>query len=161
MIRTLLDWLLTINLILLLGFFAYLWWTDSVALQIGNPAAFDQTVVVIDDQTRGLFITTLRDEVDSQLGQPIEGYTPDMFISVFPGLVATDFEDVAASIGKYVVVEGQLVHVTPPGTPLHGAASAVSSQGLSTLLENVATRAQIDLSRSGTITDIMRVISEE
>lgn len=156
------DWVLTLNLILVTGLIAYLWWSGVLVITVGQPVQEQPAApVVVDPQTEQLFIRTLREEVDRQLGQPIEGYTPDMFIAVFPGLVVTDFEDVEASIGKYVVVEGVLVHVPPPGQPLHSAAEAVSSRGLVTLLENVANRTQIDLRQSGTITDIMLAISED
>ncbi|MAZ29905.1 hypothetical protein CL655_01345 [bacterium] len=156
------DWVLTLNLILVTGLCVYLWSTGNLAIQVGAPAAEQRGgQSAVDAETEQLFIATVREEVDRQLGQPIEGYTPDMFLAVFPGLVATDFEDVEASIGKYVVVEGQLVHVTPPNTPLHSAAEAVSSRGLATLLRNIAERTQIDLTNSGTITDIMRSLSAE
>lgn len=162
-LRKFFDWVLTINLIVVTILCVYLWWTGNVAIQLDVPKTNDVTALEqeIDPETEQLFVTTLREEVVRQLGQPIEGFTPDMFIAVFPGLVATDFEDVEASIGKYVVVEGQLVHVTTPGTPIHSAADAITSRGLVTLLTNVANRAHIDLADSGTITDIMRTISEE
>ena len=162
MLKTILDWALTLNLIVLSALVVYLWWSGNLTVAVGPEAHNKSTHTnTVDATTEQLFTTTLREEVDRQLGQPIEGYTPDMFIAVFPGLVVTDFEDVEASIGKYVVVEGTLVHVMPPGRPVHSAAAAVSSRGLVTLLKNVAARAHIDLSHSGTITDVMRVISEE
>lgn len=154
------DWVLTANLVLVTGLCVYLWWTGQLAVMLEEPAPVSE-LQEIDAQTEQLFATTLREEVVRELGQPIEGFTPEMFLAVFPGLTATDFEDVEASIGKYVVVEGQLVHVTPPNVPLHSAASAVTSRGLATLLRNIAARAQIDLTDSGTITDIMRTISKE
>lgn len=158
--RKFFDWVLTINLIVVTGLCVYLWWSGRLAVTVDVPAA-EKENVIIDPRTEQLFITTLRDEVDRQQGQPIEGYTPDMFIGVFPGLVATDFEDVEASLGKYVVVEGELVHVMPSGRPVHSAAAAVTSRGLATLLRNIADRAHIDLSSSGTITNIMATISTQ
>jgi hypothetical protein len=155
------DWVLTLNLIVVTGLCVYLWWTGNLLVHVGSPASQQPSEhSVINLETEQLFITTLREEVDRQIGVPENGYLPEMFIAAFPGIVLTDFEDVEASIGKYVVVEGQLVHVTP-AKPLPGGSDAVSSRGLVTLLENVAARAQIDLSRSGTITDIMQIISEE
>lgn len=152
------DWVLTINLILIVGLCLYLWTSGRLVVEyIDEP---NNQLVKSTEEEAVLFGSTLRDAVDSQLGQPIEGYTPDMFIAIFPGLVATDFEGVDASIGKYVVVEGQLVHVTPPGVPLHSAATAVTSRGLRTLLDNVAARAQIDLSQDGTLTEVFDTLSQ-
>jgi hypothetical protein len=158
-LKKVLDWVLTLNLIIITALCAYLWWNGN--LQISVVAPVDPTTTEIDSATTNLFMTTLRGEVDRQLGAPENGYTPDMFTTVFPGLTATDFEDVEASVGKYVVVEGQLVHVMPPGVPRHNAVDAVTSRGLVTLLNNLATRGQIDLAADGTITDVMEMISGE
>jgi hypothetical protein len=160
MLRRIFDWVLTINLILLLALCIFLWWTGRLAISLDAPVT-GAPAEQIDPRTEQLFITTLRDEVDRELGEPENGYTPQQFLAVFPGLVATDFEDVDASIGKYVVVEGQLIHVIPPDTVTHSAAAAITSRGLVTLLENIAVRAGIDLAQSGTITDIMRTISQQ
>lgn len=152
------DWILTINLILIVGVALYLWVSGKLVVEyVGDQSV--ETIMSTEEEAV-LFTNTLRSTVDEQLGQPVEGYTPDMFIEVFPGLVATDFEDVEASIGKYVVVEGQLVHVMPPSVPLHSAAAAVTSRGLRTLLDNVARRAQIDLSNSGTLTEVFDTLSQ-
>jgi len=161
-LKNVIDWVLTINLIFLTSLMLYWWLSGTVHITVDKDTHGTLGgVLVIDSQTQQLFASTLREAVDRERGQPTEGYTPRMFIAVFPGLVVTDFEGVESSIGKYVVVEGELVHVTPPGRPLHSAAAAVSNQGLATLLTNVAKRTQIDLTQDGTITDIMRVISEE
>lgn len=153
------DWVLTLNLILVTVVCAYLWWNGNLQISVTPPAEAPDAEV--EATTINLFMTTLRSEVDRQIAQPSNGYTPEMFIAAFPGLTATDFEDVEASVGKYVVVEGQLIHVMPRGVPRHSAAAAVTSSGMVSLLENIATRGQIDLTSDGTITDIMGMISPE
>lgn len=151
------DWILTLNLIVVVGLFVYLLWSGQLVIEyVGGTTS---EVALSTEEEAVLFGQTLRAAVDENIGQPIEGYEPSMFLSVFPGLVATDFEDVEASIGKYVVVEGQLVHVVPPDVPLHSAATAVTGRGLRTLLENIALRAQIDLADTGTLTEVMEAIS--
>jgi hypothetical protein len=150
------DWVLTVNLVVVTSIAVYLWWTGQLQIQV-SPAPVP-AAQSIDTRTVNLFVATVRSEVDTQLGAPENGYTPDLFIAVFPGLTITDFEDVEASVGKYVVVEGQLVHVMPPGVPRHSSVQAVTSRGLTTLLENVALRGQIDLTSDGTITDVMEML---
>lgn len=156
-LKKMFDWVLTLNLILVTGVCVYLWWSGRLQIDVLPPDA--ALPAEIDPQTTNLFATTLRSEVDRQLGQPENGYTPAMFIAAFPGLTMTDFEDVEASVGKYVVVEGQLVHVMPHGVPRHNAVDAVTSRGLVTLLRNISARGQIDLADSGTITDVMQMIT--
>jgi hypothetical protein len=156
--RRVLDWVLTLNLILVTVLAVYFWWTGQLRIEV-QPAT-TTTQQSVDAVTTNLFNTTIRSEVDRQLGAPENGYTPDMFITVFPGLTTTDFEDVEAGVGKYVVVEGQLVHVMPPNVPRHSAVAAITSRGFTTLLQNVAARGQINLATNGTITDIMEMLSK-
>lgn len=105
------------------------------------------------------FKNTLEARVREEVGTPIEGYEPSMFLQVFPGLAESDFNGVEASIGKYVLNNGQLQY-QPDGTKLvHSAAGAITRRGMETLYRNVADRAGIDLSGGGTLTDVMRVIS--
>lgn len=113
----------------------------------------DQTIV-------DAFAFTLHDEVDKKLGHPIEGYEPQMFLSVFPGLTETDFNGVEASIGTYVVENGKLGHHMDNTGLVHSAAGAVTRKGMNTLLENVVRRAEIDLSIDGTLTDIIDFITQ-
>jgi hypothetical protein len=154
--RRVLDLVLTLNLIALMLLITYWWFSEQLVITY-QPVPQAAAVSL---ETQGvLFGETLRTEVDRQLGVPTEGYRPEMFIEVFPGLALTDFEDVAASVGKYVVVEGQLVHVIPPGALSHSAAQAIAHNGYETLLANVARRLQIDLVHSGTITQVLDSIS--
>lgn len=157
--RKIIDLILTINLLAITLFGAYLWWSGQLRIEyVPTPV---ETYQGASETEMVLFASTLREEVDRSVGQPIEGYEPAMFLAAFPGLVATDFEDVEASIGKYVVVEGQLVHVTPPDAPLHSAAAAITDRGLQTLLNNISRRTQINLTGSGTLTDLMEAITNE
>lgn len=157
--RKLFDYILTINLLVILGVLGYLWWSGQLQVRLQSEPETGE--VANTEVEAAVFAQTLRDEVDRELGQPVNGYEPQMFLRVFPGIAATDFEDVEASIGKYVVVEGQLVHVTPPNRAVHSAAGAVTNRGLQTLLSNIQSRTGIDLAAVGTVTDIMTVISAE
>jgi len=108
-----------------------------------------------------VFRFTLEDEVQKKSGTPIEGYEPQMFLQVFPGLVASDFEGVEASSGAYTFVAGTLTH-EPDNTQLqHSAAGSITRTGYETLLANVAARNDIALQANGTVTDVMRVLVQE
>jgi hypothetical protein len=109
-------------------------------------------------ETRYVFRTTLRNEVDKQIGRPIEGYEPFMFLQVFPGLTETDFEGVEASIGHYTVADGRLVHKLDDTRLVHSAAKAVTDRGMDTLLGNISKRLKVDLSSEGTLTEIMNAL---
>jgi len=106
-----------------------------------------------------IFRFTLEDEVRKKIGMPKEGYEPAMFIKVFPGLVETDFDGVQASLGVYQMHEGTLQYVLDDSKLVHSAAKAITREGYRTLLHNIANRIDIDLSSTGTITDVMRSIT--
>lgn len=108
-----------------------------------------------------VFRFTLEDEVRKKVGMPIEGYEPQMFLQVFPGLVETDFDGVEASIGSYIIAEGRLEHEIDTSKLIHSAATAISREGYKTLLKNVANRIDVDFNTDGTITDIMGALTSE
>jgi len=111
-------------------------------------------------QVVDVFSFTLREEVDKKIGQPIEGYEPQMFIAAFPGLTETDFEGVEASLGYYTFRGGKLELVLDESQLIHSAAGAISRTGMETLLTNVSARTGINLEGKGTLTDIMRYLIE-
>lgn len=122
-----------------------------------NPMEFGITQE-IPIEVQSAFASALKTEVDSTLGKPIEGYEPFMFLEVFPGLTETDFEGVQASIGKYTMQDGRLVH-SPDNTKLiHSAAKVLTDEGLYTLLANVSVRLGIDLTKGGTLTEVMQAL---
>lgn len=112
------------------------------------------------ESTRAAFRTALQEAVDQNLGKPIEGYEPSMFLSAFRGLSESDFEGVEASIGHYTMEEGRLIHKMDNARLIHSAAKSVTNQGMDTLLENISQRLSIDLSNGGTLTQIMNALSQ-
>lgn len=108
-----------------------------------------------------VFRATLEAEVREKIGTPIEGYEPQMFLQVYPGLTATDFNNVQASIGKYVIQEGKLTHQMDPKKLVHSAAGAITKEGMKTLLQNITKRTGIDLNSGGTLTEVMNAISTQ
>jgi hypothetical protein len=105
-----------------------------------------------------VFIYTLEEEVVDKLGRPEAGFEPSQFLAVFPGLAATDFEGVEASVGYYTIKEGQLVHELGDASLIPTEAGAISRKGMEKLLANASARLAIDLARDGTITDLMRAL---
>lgn len=120
----------------------------------------EETPLQIAPDVTDTFRKTLEEEVREKLGPPIEGYEPQMFLEVFPGLTKSDFDGVEASIGKYVLVEGQLEHRMEGATLIHSAAGSVTRRGYTTLYNNVARRMGIDLKNGGTLTDVMGALTQ-
>ena len=97
------------------------------------------------DFTLGQLRQAMQLKVIDQLGYPIEGYTPRMFLAVFPGLRISDFDDVDAMIGKYVLnSNGTLGYDDEGADMLHSAAGAITLDGYQTVLDNVLDRAELE-----------------
>lgn len=122
-----------------------------------DPVEFDVSSE-IPESVEYVFRTTLKNEVEQEIGTPIEGYEPFMFLQVFPGLAETDFEGVEASIGRYTIEEGRLTHKLDDSRLVHSAAKAVTDRGFNTLLANVSVRLGVNLSAEGTLTEIIEAL---
>ena len=159
MIRQWIDTFLTLNLIAMIMLLSYWWYTGTLVVEFRPDTAVSEERFITDEQDS--FITTLRAEVDRTQGVPERGYEPYMFLEVFPGLVETDFANVEAQTGRYLIVDGRLMHRIGPEEFRHDAATAISTNGMVTLLKNISLRTGIDLKNGGTITEIMAAISNE
>ncbi len=115
--------------------------------------------VLTDPVLVDVFIFTLEEEVQKKRVLSEEGYQPQMFLDVFPGLTATDFEGVEASVGYYTFVDGKLVLELDGATLVHETPGAISRRGMETLLANIAKRTGTNLQTTGTITDIIRALT--
>lgn len=90
------------------------------------------------------FSTTLQDTFVNEVAQPIEGFQPQMFMQVFPGLTNEDFDGVEALQGIYHIEDGELVFIDVlNGEPPHSAGQAISEEGMETLFNNVMERYEI------------------
>jgi len=110
-----------------------------------NQGVQDKPVVVVEDPNQpqevvANFQSELETMVKTELGQPIEGYEPAMFMKVLPGLKPADFAGVEAQIGSYQLIEGELRHELGETEMVHSAAQAIADKGYVQLLENVKTR---------------------
>jgi len=155
--RKYLDIILTLNLLVLLGYGGYLLYSGVLNVSYEPEPSEARTTAF--GSYGYVFGETLKAEVNRSQGVPIEGYVPSMVQAEFPGLALTDFENVETSVGNYVLDGGELLHVTPRDALLHSAATAISRRGFETLLKNVSTRLQINFEQGGTLTQVMDAIS--
>lgn len=121
------------------------------AAQVAEP--------VFETSSYEVFRFTLEEEVVKKIGKPEEGFLPEHFIEVFPGLSISDFNGVSGTGGKYKIENGALVFVVEEAELVPSSTGFVT--GYSGLFLNVAERNKIDVATSGTITDVMRVITTE
>lgn len=78
-------------------------------------------------------------------GHPEGGFTPELLMQAFPGLVADDFKGAGAVVGYYDVQNGVLVYSNTE--VVDGAAGDLSDEGYQTLRTNVYRRLNLDPAR--------------
>lgn len=99
----------------------------------------------VQSATATKFAEAARARVNEEVGRPIEGYEPFMFMEVYPDLTERDFDGVEALIGGYVYADGALAYDAMGEKELHSAARAISDEGMQTLLANIAARLDLDV----------------
>ncbi len=90
------------------------------------------------------FMMNVEDEIVAQLGQPIEGIEPIMFLAVYPGIEESDFDGV------------QQVGDTSDATT--SADQGVTRVGMKTLLQNIARRLDVPTETQEDIDAILELI---
>lgn len=129
-----------VAVIALVGVSTYAYWGSTLVEE--TPEEPESTII---DPTTQEFTETLRTKFIEEKGQPIEGFEPWMFMEVYPGLAAEDFDGVDALIGLYRVEGGEVAYDLNGEMELHSAARAISDEGMSQLLYNLAARLEVDL----------------
>lgn len=117
--------------------------------------------VLTDSAVLDVFIFTLQEEVNKKQGRPELGYKPAHLLIAFPGLVQSDFDGVPASDGRYAVTTGEIVFLPATTGLVPTNPDSIGRAGYEVLLTNIARRNNINLQTTGTLTDIMRVLTRE
>lgn len=139
---------IAVAVLALVGLWAYAGWGGSTS-QEGVSAT------VVEE-----FTAVMRAKVVAEVGQPIEGFEPSMFMQAYPSLKAQDFHTVDALIGLYRYQGGELVYDLNGEQELHSAARAISDAGMQQLLLNVATRLEVDLEEAGALAVIFEALAQ-
>ncbi|MDA8611377.1 hypothetical protein N9L18_00740 [Candidatus Pacebacteria bacterium] len=123
-----------------------------------NPVINQPPTQANNDAFVAQFRQTMELKFRTEVGQPIEGYEPAMFMQIYPGLTKQDFHGVKALIGKYVYLNGELVHDLEGETMIHSAAPAIAEEGYETLLNNILSRSTF-VSGGVTVNAVLQSIS--
>lgn len=116
-----------------------------------NEDVSEQAVQEFSERTQG--------EIVEQLGQPIEGFLPSMYMQVYEGISEEDFDGVETLIGGYTYSESEgLVYSPGNQRETHSAARAISEEGERKLLVNLMERHNINLNDGDTIDDVIEAI---
>ena len=109
------------------------------------------------DRVGGFFTSSIEEIYVQEVGQPIEGFEPGMYLSHFPGIRPSDFEGVIAEQGVYRVQDGEVV-LDENDEPQHSAGGAITSNGMKTLLLNIAVRTELPVATGSDVDDLLESI---
>ena len=93
-------------------------------------------------------------------GKPIEGFEPEMYIQVYPGIKKSDFDGVKAELGTYYYRNGNLNFVLDNANPIHTAARAITLEGIATLLNHLSERIMGGVNSKAEIDDLLFNLQE-
>ena len=93
------------------------------------------------------------------IGMPIEGFDDQIFISVFPGLVPSDFEGVKTLEGHYEFVNNESVFVRDVSQPISTAERTIANEGYVMLLENVSARLSYSIASKADVNNLIERIN--
>ena len=106
-----------------------------------EPVTYDATFAEPPQAFKVAIETVMRSEEQSTEG----GFTPELLMTTFPGLLMEDFNDVAAVVGRYEYKDGVLSYSNTD--LLDEVAANVSDEGYLTLRANVYRRLNLDAAR--------------
>ncbi|MBS3151039.1 hypothetical protein J4443_01525 [Candidatus Woesearchaeota archaeon] len=108
------------------------------------------------------FTEKMENEVINKKGRPIEGFTPSMFLDVFPKLEKKDFHNVEAFGGIYHYTEGELKFEMSPdrfseggGIMVSSADGTIGEEDMEKLLESLSQKFGIRINGKGSVDSVM------
>jgi len=96
--------------------------------------------ILCDVEVIGYLIDKINSITIDNIGQPIEGFTPFMYLKVFPGLLKKDFDRVEAVQGVYYYNNGELIFEWDADVAIHSAGESISDEGMLKLIHNLERR---------------------
>lgn len=127
------------------------WWSTT---QLAPP----EETATINTDVLDVFRFTIEDEVDHSFTKQAAGYTPELILGSFPGIVASDFAQVPANNGTYIVQDGQVIAQANELGLVPDHKIVLNRQGYAVLLENILKRLDMDIKQEHSIADVLEVI---
>ena len=92
---------------------------------------------------------------------PIEGFTPRMYIDIFPILKEEDFDNVEAIGGTWEYSNGQLKFIPSDTRVITSADGTINKIGMESLLEDLRKRLIIQIESNSDIDNLIFLLSQE
>lgn len=92
------------------------------------------------------FTSKIQSFVIQNIGQPIEGFSAEIYLQAFHGLTEQDFNEVETIEGEYIYSNGKLTFTRKQTKYISSAEHAIMGKGHATLLNNLRARLGKDFS---------------
>lgn len=92
------------------------------------------------------FTSKIQNFVVQNIGQPIEGFSAEIYLQAFHGLTEQDFNGVETIEGEYIYSNGKLTFTRKQTKYISSAEHAIMGKGHATLLNNLRARLGKDFS---------------
>lgn len=92
------------------------------------------------------FTAKIKNFVIENFGQPIEGFSAQIYLEALPGLMEADFDGVETLEGRYVYSGNKLIFIPTQTRYISSAGEAISKEGHEILFKNVRNRFGYNLS---------------
>lgn len=112
----------------------------------------------IDIEAVEYFSDKMQEKFVSYVGQPIEGFSPDMFLDIFPGLTQKDFDGVEAIGGYYEIRNNAIILTENPDSIKTSADHAITPEGMETLLGALSKRFAVPAETKSDIDRILELL---
>jgi len=119
-----------------------------------------QTSDKIPEELVSTFSQQFQNKFINEVGQPIEGFEPSMFMRVYPGLENSDFNMVKTLEGIYFFNNEELTFKRVKEFPISSVEKAISEEGMLTLLQNIVNRLDIQVTDLDSLTQIISSLEE-
>ena len=114
----------------------------------------------VDAQVVAYFSEALQNSVIKKKGQPIEGFEPFMFMEMYPGLNASDFNCVAENDGAVYIFKDEQLTLAPKNTTRQSSAEgSITPIGMNQLLQNIAVRLEQPINTNAEVDKIILLLS--
>lgn len=117
--------------------------------------------IEVSDEASVQFTNLIWNKVVELRGQPIEGFEPEMILSVWSGMKSSDFEEVEAIGGVYKTEGEEVIFMERAGGVKTSADRAVTPEGMKILLGNIAQRLGLPAKTENDAKNITQLLSKQ
>jgi len=133
----------------------------TIVLVAGLVTVFKKDSELEFQDPQQYFVAIIETAIYQKYDDVSVGYEPNILINVLPSLINEDFHGVETDFGKYELINGGLAFRPNEGESFNEGKLYISAKGMETLLENLATRLNIEVIDQESVENILRTVYQD